>query len=448
MTARVVSPVLFFAHLLLPCHTLPATTPDHMRDASSGRRHDHNIGAQDSTTSRIPDATIHVGPHKTASTTLEIAVHRQYTQTLEMLDGFAVPSNLPGMRGGHKNHGNLADALRAAEPTSQPAWLAFVEAARAARAAGHRLLLSSEGLCTLKQPRAQLLLNTLLVRSGFKSVKVIVVHRSLVAKLISVHSQQYMNPRIALAAVDYLPISAWLERNESGVSSRFMETVRLRDMWHALGARVSVLRMEAWQKATASESKNRSSLAGRNDLVAEFICEHVHAEHTCAQLRNGELLPTKAANTRPRDIAPLFDVLYAEAAERKMEFLPNARAAVDYLAARKLAGEPRFALTLHCPSAAVLKQLITASEREERALAAPARPSTELLRALHADFRQKSREGLCAAEVPTSSAGAWREQLSHAFQHAVAVGPPTRRMNRRMKDLTAGAEKLQRGMTI
>lgn len=382
---------------------------------------------------RAHELIVHVGPYKTASTTLEIAVHRTYRAALERLDAVSVPASLPGLRGRHKNHGNLADALMSDRPAAQPAWLAFARAARAAAAAGGRVLLSSEGLCALGAAQARLLVSSALGPLGFRAVRVIVVHRALYAKLASVHSQAFMRADLR-AVADYATIAGWLAANGSAVRARFLETVRLRDTYAALGASVSVLRMEKWRGAApaneASAARNASSplsesaaQGGRiaDDLVADFVCEHVRAPATCAGLRAGSLPRVEAANVRPRELAPLFDVLYAEARARGMQTLGGARAAVDFLAARELLGGARgLALTRRCPSARVLEALRDASEREERLLAAPAQLPAALLRALAADFERKRRGSLCAAEVPARSAAAWRAQLALALRRGAA----------------------------
>ncbi|KAG8457921.1 hypothetical protein KFE25_011987 [Diacronema lutheri] len=353
-----------------------------------------------------PEAVIHIGPHKTASTTLELALLRTLRSRLERDDGLTIPIDLPGSYRRHKNHANLAVALhqRARRPEEHEAWLAFVRAAQTARASGSNLVISSEGLATIHASRAALLTSAL-GQLGFARVRIVIVHRRLYDKLASVHSQMFM--RIDKNVSDYQPIADWLDSNPPEVRLRFNETVALRDMHTALGARVSVLHMAAVPRGSS--------------IVTEFICEHLRAERTCARLRSGEAEYDEVANARPRAHAPLFDLVYAAARARGLDVVRNAQGIVAALAERDLLSRPRFQLERRCPSAAVQSRLLRATESEERALAAPGALSAEQVRELRGDFASKSSGILCAAEVAAAAKpdeSAWSRPLALAFKQA------------------------------
>ncbi|KAG8462580.1 hypothetical protein KFE25_010405 [Diacronema lutheri] len=390
-----------------------------------------------------PDAVLHVGPYKTASTTLEIAALQKHRLLLERLDDFFIPRGLPGAHARHKSHGNLADALRADRPTEQPAWRAFAGPAREAASRGRRLLLSSEGFCAL-QPRQAALLASSLRALGFGALRVVIVHRRLYDKLASLHSQAFMRadlPRVA----DYEPIADWLARNGTSVQARYGQTAALRAMYTSVGARVSILNLHAaapeaaWAPpaeaaavlsappapvAPTPARASPSAAATPRALVAVYVCDHVRAARTCARLRAARgasgAAGARAANSRPRETAPLYDLVYAAAAARGLAVLRNARAVVGALRDRGLLARPAFGLELRCPSANVRQRLLDATLADERALAAPAELAPAELRALRDDFAEKAERALCSAAPAPRGAAVWAKQLDVAFGRASA----------------------------
>ena len=101
-----------------------------------------------------PRCILHVGPHKTGSTTLQ-AMLFTLASTLQK-DNWHQPSGLPcpprtehGQNQcfhDHKNQANLASFLWAPSPnTTEPVWRAFERWVQAAAAKGENIVLSSEG---------------------------------------------------------------------------------------------------------------------------------------------------------------------------------------------------------------------------------------------------------------------------------------------------------------
>lgn len=335
---------------------------------------------------------------------------------LERRDGFAIPRHLPGSFTRHKNHANVAWALRHREPAEMEhdeEWLAFVRAARAVSGAGSRLLLTAEALSTVHAAGARLLTSTLFA-AGFPLIRVVVVHRRLYDKLASVHSQRYMN--VDLNVSQYLPIDAWIASDPREVRQRRNQTAALRGLYRALGAQVSVLRMDEVPQGSS--------------LVREFVCEHVRAEHTCAHLKDGQAaaLEEARANVRSRSVSPLFDLAYAAAKARGMPTLQNARAVVAALAEHDFLSWPRYRLPKRCLDDAARNRLFRATVEDERALASPAELTPEHLRRLRDDFASKSQATLCGAEVAAaaeSRQSVWNHPLELAFRQAAvgALGP-------------------------
>jgi hypothetical protein len=115
------------------------------------RRHATLLALLATCVGAAPEAIVHVGPHKTGSTTIQIALLKSgpLRDSLIKRDGFHVPLKIPGRFGGHKTHANIADALLSSNATSHPAWPHFLAHASSAARAGRRLFISSENLSVI-----------------------------------------------------------------------------------------------------------------------------------------------------------------------------------------------------------------------------------------------------------------------------------------------------------
>lgn len=98
-----------------------------------------------------PEAIVHVGPHKTGSTSIQIALLKigPLRDALTRRDGFHIPLKVPGRYGGHKAHANIAAALLSENATTHPAWVHFLAHAKNAARAGRRLFISSENFSSI-----------------------------------------------------------------------------------------------------------------------------------------------------------------------------------------------------------------------------------------------------------------------------------------------------------
>jgi hypothetical protein len=303
-----------------------------------------------------PEVIIHVGPHKTGSTTLQAAlVANPRIGALLRRDNYAVPRKFPGAHPGPKNHANLVLALRSSNMTAHPTWVWFEAYVRRAFAAGKHLLLSSENLSTLDVPgRLEALVKMLRTDVGFR-VRVVVVYRRLFDKLPSLHSELFMSDvRPILEPAKYFPFLEWLRRGGGEHTARhYQGTIQLRDRFARLGvAEVAVINMHA--------------VPNSSSLTAQFVCEHMRAPRTCAELRSRRL-PTPVKNAHPRNLAPLYDIVYSAALARGMgRFDPGE--AVRALLERGVLTDPALAIPLRCLDGAERAAILGATVAEETEL--------------------------------------------------------------------------------
>jgi hypothetical protein len=352
----------------------------------------------------MPEAVVHVGPHKTGSTTLEAAliVNPRLRGRLER-ERYAIPNKLPGSFWGSKNHANLAAAMLLPNMTAMmahPAWHGFKAFARRAFAAGNDLFISSENLSVIVV-RAHLVafMKMLTEQLGFR-VRVVVVHRRLYEKLPSVHSELYMaDYRPVIDPTKYLGIVDWLARADAAVRSRFHQTVELRDLFAQLGAAdVEVLDLHRIPESSS--------------LTTEFVCKHMRAPETCKLLNNSKLSQA-IKNVRPRNVAPLFDIIYAAAVDRGVTRLDPV-GAVRTLKALDVLNRPNLAIPLRCPDQAALDEIWRATEEEERAILRRQLTASEAT-ALREHYVTK-RSGLCSADVKAVLASpAWAAPIRVAL---------------------------------
>lgn len=269
-----------------------------------------------------------------------------------------------------------------------------------------RLLLASENFASLNPlpDKTQLLASTLRT-IGFSRLRVILIHRRLYEKLQSEHSEQYLaDYRARVNVSEYLPIVDWIERRNGFAEVKFNQTVSLRAHFERLGAKVSVLNYHLLP-----------TNAPPSELVVTFICEHLRAAQTCAQLRmHGRSAKVLKKNERPRGAAPLVDVLYGAAAARGIGRINRSRA-LHALYALGAATRPELAIPRRCLSKPELDRVWSATAQEEAALFRRPLTASEAS-ALRAAFAAKA-SGLCSANVSAVLASpAWAKPLAIALK--------------------------------
>jgi hypothetical protein len=137
------------------------------------------------------EAVLHVGPHKTGSSTIQWLLLSRLRDVLEQRDRFEIPTNLPGPHSGLKEHANLYHAMRLANPREHEAWKVLEATARNASTDGKRLLLASENLSALT-PRMTDFFMSALGQLGFNA-RVLIVFRC--APAVCCHSPALCAPR-------------------------------------------------------------------------------------------------------------------------------------------------------------------------------------------------------------------------------------------------------------
>ncbi|KAJ1628164.1 hypothetical protein T492DRAFT_841778 [Pavlovales sp. CCMP2436] len=334
---------------------------------------------------RAADAILHIGPHKTGSTTLEAAVIMQpfVRNSLEEHDGFArTIRGIPGRFQGAKAHANLADALMSLDMDTHPAWAWFLAYAKKAATEGRHIFVSSENLSVVPSETNLRRLVALLADDLGFHVRVVICYRWLFDKLPSVHSELYMAEYRPVTKVrDYRPIVDWITEGNAHVSSRFHQTVRLREQWKRLGAaEVAVVDINRMSNATS--------------LVADFICNQLRAAVTCGKMlaRHGSLA---IKNVRPRLLSPLYDIAYGVAAEQGVTTLDPQRA-VKALQSFNLQTQVR--IPTRCPTASQLERIWRATIYEEERLTISAPFGQRDESSLRGNFEAR-RSLLCSADV-------------------------------------------------
>lgn len=310
-----------------------------------------------------------------------------------------------------KRAANLAAALIAPDTLSQPAWAWFVAYARKVRASRQRLLLSSENFASLKPlPHKSQLLASTLRALGFGKLRVVIIYRRLYEKLQSEHSEQYLaDYRARVNVSEYEPIVDWIEARNPFAEVKFHQTTALRRHFERVGAEVSVLNLHALPPNAAS-----------SDLVVEFICEHLRAAHTCAQLRSHpHAAKVLRKNERPRGSALLVDIIYGAAAARGLRRIVSSRA---LHALQALGADTRGDLVVQrrCLSAREAERIWNATLTEESDVLGRRLTAAELA-ALRGDFAAKSA-GLCSANVSAVLASpAWAKPLAIALKRGTEL---------------------------
>ena len=240
-----------------------------------------------------PRCILHVGPHKTGSTTLQVMLFT-LASTLQK-DNWHQPSGLPcpprtehGQNQcfhDHKNQANLASFLWAPSPnTTEPVWRAFERWVQAAAANGENIVLSSENFDSFTV-NISLLARVL---APF-SVTVVIGYRPFFEWVFSIYRQikwSSKNPENAA--------------NHANTSSRFTLSSWLTPrVATSLGDGNGVLFTNRLVRGYARHFDNIRVLPLGTAMVNTFVCSILTAHLTCDFLR-----------THP---APMQNVKYAPA---------------------------------------------------------------------------------------------------------------------------------------
>lgn len=396
------------------------------------------------------DAVLHVGPHKTGSTTLEAAtlIQPAVRALLEKRDGIALAREMPGSYFGAKVHANLAAALLSTDMDSHPSWRWYCQYARSAYAQKLRLFITTENLSVVPNVANLRRLVSMLSEIGFR-VRVVIIHRRLFEKLPSVHSELYMGT-IVKRVDEYLPFVDWVAQQDAHVSSRFLQTVRLRALFDQVGAaETSILDLHRLPASGADGS-----------LISEFICEYLRANATCNWLQGGGLQHVLSKNVRPRGLSLLYDLVRSlrrtqHAAASKAFYhtsLPRhptslllriahcpccgqiygaARAqgvahinrdrALEVLVQTNSASQHEFKLKLRCLNSTQAAFIWRSTLAEEQALVqGAARLGKVEQRELREHFKARAQQLLCSADVNAALQNSrWAVPLRKALKAAV-----------------------------
>jgi hypothetical protein len=370
-----------------------------------------------------PLALLHVGPHKSGSTFLQHWALGELRHNLSRADGVTI-LKVPGVfTQWTKTHANLGLALLAPSLREEKTWRWFVAKmpkVRRSRRAGQTLLISTEVLSVISEERTRLLTATLRGELDFK-VAVVMVYRRLYEKLPSVHSELFMQRSGDL----YITFVEWLARDDAHQSSRINEVVRLRDRWAPLVSSVSIINLHALGSPAA--------------LLRVFVCDHLHAAHTCKRLAEdaaaAEVLRSSIAgaarvNHNPRTTVALFDLTTAVVRSSEGIASPELiRAAVELLAAApkdtglsrlNVRDSPRL---FRCLNESALARLRQQTEDEEETLF----PEHDR-RGLRADFEAMVGRGVYCSVDSTllgrrdGAAAGWRGAVNATVQASLLAG--------------------------
>jgi hypothetical protein len=391
------------------------------------------------------EAIIHVGPHKTGSSSLQAALLAgPLRQTLQKLDHIKTTTGIPGAHHGFKNHANLANELRTLPSRDGGKALNFTLAwargvlKRNPRSPS-RIFLTAEDFSRTPASSIRLLMRSLRAL-GFARSHVVIVYRRLFERLVSLHSETFLGR--ALPKGGYAPLVDWLDGSAALRSAEmqrsYNQTIKLRAKYAAHASVVSVMNMHINRNAPGERPSSSS-------LLRRFICNHLRAATACAQLTPE--IAKKTVNVRPRDIAPLRDLTWAAAAAMGSQHHPPrvAMAAADQLLAARPGSAAATALAhipMRCANSAVLSAILQATESEEKALF-PTDRDRETAAELRAAFALKNASGaFCSAK-----SGAALEQLElrsvvrAALTAAAARASPVAKLTPRHREAKNGAKR-------
>ena len=238
------------------------------------------------------EAVIHIGPHKTGSTSIETAliVNTDIRRALEQ-DGYAVPDQFPGHFPMHsaKNPANLVTELYQPGLADGATWRWFAAYANHSFASRKKLLFASESLSSFVPAENLEQLATMLTKDVGYAVRVVMVYRRENQRLVSMYTETSLREIASANVTCHLPLVDYLER-DGGVPHEFYQNLIRK--FHSLG-RVELLNLHA--------------IPNGSSLVQKFVCRHLHAPRACAALRSGSARATTMNDGSSRALnAPLF----------------------------------------------------------------------------------------------------------------------------------------------
>ena len=218
-----------------------------------------------------PRCVLHVGPHKTGTTSLQHLIHGAIEEGTLLADGFLWPPHLPGHSSGVKNIANLANELNgpaaAAAAAADPGSALSVFKGWAAERATHPhggILLSAEAF---DRPDSQIGVLAAALR-GFRTT-VVVGWRPFYSYVLSCHRQQISRCRVG-SPCQTPRLSQWLtEREIQKRAARFVPE---------LVARFAAVRRFEELAVLAVDVNGNHAI--------NFWCDIVRAVHTCKAARS------------------------------------------------------------------------------------------------------------------------------------------------------------------
>jgi len=328
------------------------------------------------------EAVLHVGPHKTGSTTLQVAiVENRLIRRLIQADGYLVADDCPGPVPAHtaKNGVNFAFAARNSSgfECAQCRWL--VRAAEQAAAAAQHLFYTSEEL-SLANTHVIAHVSAALRGAGY-AVRFVVVYRRLHDRLPSEHREVY--PLSGGGVGAYMTLTQYVTMHLHRIDTPSDFAHLCRTLAHH-GA-VSVLDF-------------RSAVGQPNSsFVTEFVCSQLRAPSTCAALRTtpGLRRTAGAANARSPSLTPIYDIAYGVGAASGVHTI--ALRAMVFEIRRQLRRNPDLPLPVVCVEPGTRAQLWKLAQSEEGA--ALRRPLTRAETSeLRDDFDRKV-DSFCSVDV-------------------------------------------------
>lgn len=369
------------------------------------------VGARPVTQARIvprapvtPTAIIHIGPHKSGSTTIQDAVLGEWRTELMRDDNFAIPP-LPIVHNTNKSvkrrtlgFAHAAFVLRQPDDVhGNERWTWLLRHVSNAASERRRVVITAEGLSLLEPSRANMV-PRLLARHGYVPT-VVICYRRLYERLPSWHSERWLKHDVPVHR--YLPIADWVSRvgDEFAPQGLYQQTLKLRNLYSQMGLSVRILNLHAVPPGSS--------------LVAEFVCEHMQASRTCARLRavDHNRMAEQRKNANSRATAMLYDILYAEASARGLRHVATP------LLVRELsnAGLIAHKLPARCPEGIVYRAIWAATAAEESEF------NPAGLQDAHAQFERR-RGSFCSVDVGALAANTTVQRLvDRAFKIAAQV---------------------------
>lgn len=394
-------------------------------------------------------ATIHIGPMKTATTTIQKALLENTTlQRIAVAEdrvdvpfsgarrGERMESLFPNARReGALRHIGLAAALATFNHTHglrrlhihRQEWASFQKQVDGARRGLRHLLLSSESFGRTFVPPKPLLAA---LRPAYHA-HVVLVYRPFFEWVLSMYGQQYRTdghslavPReFGAAAQRHVPFVTWIS------SAAGRERISTHSIWGV---------HERWAKAAARGAGGSVSVlsfrSASGPLLQRFVCGHMHAPHACSWLKHeadGQWLAAQIAHRGQSSVrSAVGDIVFAAAQRGIMRAAPMDLAmreivdtAVHAFHKGMVRAETgaRLELPLTCLPDAELQWIWEWSLRQERRFAPDSPPEQ-----LRAEFDESRREmAFCSgdANVALLSGGSgWAAALRTLFPMATFPG--------------------------